>query len=84
MCACCCACPIPGVGIAPGLDHEALREQDGAFQHAMMRAIQRGRERPPKIGVYRDNRPIGQVPPIAASPLSSGVGSPAEAVAKVG
>jgi hypothetical protein len=65
-------------------DHEALREQDGAFQCAMMRATQRGRERPPRIGVYRDRRLIGPVTPIMASPHSSGVGSPADAMAEIG
>jgi hypothetical protein len=65
-------------------DHEALREQDGAFQRAMIRAIQRGRERPPKLGVYRDYRPIGQVTLITATPHSSGVGSPADAMTEIG
>jgi hypothetical protein len=58
--------------------------RDGAFQQAMMRAIQRGRERPPKMCVYRDRRLIGPVTLIVTSPYSSGAGSPADAMAEAG
>lgn len=49
------------------------REQDEHFQCAMHRAVRAGKERPPMIGVWRDDTPIGRVTdvPLGHSPMGS-------------
>jgi hypothetical protein len=49
---------------------------DLAFQHAMYRAIQRGLETPPMIGVSKNNTPLGAPCHYFPAPLYSGCSSP--------
>lgn len=62
----------------------AAIQQDLRFCEAMTRAVLKRRERPPRIGVYYDPRPLGAVTPIMPSPYSSGASSPADAMAEAG
>jgi hypothetical protein len=49
---------------------------DLAFQHAMHRAIQRGLEKPPMIGVSKNDTPLGAHCHYFPAPLYSGCSSP--------
>ncbi len=71
--------PDPPVGEAPAPDPEAqrLRRQDVAFQARMRRAITTGREHPPMIGVFKDDRPLAAPRLFAPVAHASGCGSPA-------
>jgi hypothetical protein len=53
------------------------KKVDLAFQHAMRRAIARGLEHPPMIGVYKDIRPLNAPQLFDPVPHSSGCTSPA-------
>jgi hypothetical protein len=55
----------------------SFRKADLAFQRAMHRAIKAGLEKPPMIGVYKDNRPLDVPKLFAPAPHSSGCTSPA-------
>jgi hypothetical protein len=50
---------------------------DRAFQRAMRRAIAAGREHPPMIGVFKDERPLEAPRRFEPVPRSSGCTSPA-------
>jgi ubiquitin len=56
---------------------QSFRKADLAFQRAMHRAIKAGLERPPMIGVYKDERPLDVPRLYAPAPHSSGCTSPA-------
>jgi len=53
------------------------QKSDIAFQHAMRCAIARGLERPPRIGVVRDHRPLKASRLFEPVPHASGCTSPA-------
>jgi hypothetical protein len=50
---------------------------DRAFQRAMRRAIAKGREQPPMIGVFKDERPLDAPRLLEPVPRCSGCTSPA-------
>jgi len=54
-----------------------LQKSDTAFQHAMRYAIARGLERPPRIGVVKDHRPLKAPRLFEPVPHSSACTSPA-------
>lgn len=56
---------------------QSYRKADLAFQKAMHRAIKAGLEKPPMIGIYKDDRPLDAPRLFAPSPHSSGCTSPA-------
>jgi hypothetical protein len=56
---------------------------DLAFQNAMYRAIKRGLEKPPMIGVYKDNTPLEFQRHYHRTPLHSGCSSPARDCAEL-
>jgi ubiquitin len=56
---------------------QSYRKADLAFQKAMHRAIKAGLEKPPMIGVYKDDRPLDAPRLFAPFPHSSGCTSPA-------
>jgi hypothetical protein len=53
------------------------RRSDAAFQRAMHRAVAEGRERPPRIGVFKDDRRLTAPRLYEPAPHSSGGTSPA-------
>jgi hypothetical protein len=55
----------------------SFRDQDIAFQRAMVRAIASGDESPPMIGVHKDRRPLNARIVFEPVPHSSGCTSPA-------
>jgi hypothetical protein len=55
----------------------SLQKSDLAFQHAMRRAIARGLECPPAIGVIKDHRPLTVPRLFEPVPHASGCTSPA-------
>jgi hypothetical protein len=55
----------------------SLQKSDLAFQHAMLCAIARGLEHPPRIGVVKDSRPLSAPRLFEPVPHSSGCTSPA-------
>jgi hypothetical protein len=57
---------------------------DLAFQNAMYRAIKRGLEKPPMIGVSKNTSPFEFHSHYVAAPLHSGCSSPAEDCAALG
>jgi hypothetical protein len=56
---------------------QSFRKADLAFQRAMHRAIKAGLEKPPMIGVYKDERPLDVPRLFAPAAHSSGCTSPA-------
>jgi hypothetical protein len=62
---------------------EAFHAADLAFQQAMQRAVAQGREHPPMIGVFKDNRPPDAPRLFEPVPHSSGCTSPALACAEL-
>jgi hypothetical protein len=56
---------------------QSFRKADLAFQRAMHRAIKAGLEKPPMIGIYKDDRPLDAPRMFAPTPVSSGCTSPA-------
>jgi hypothetical protein len=56
---------------------QSFRKADLAFQRAMHRAIKAGLEKPPMIGIYKDDRPLDAPRLFAPTPVSSGCSSPA-------
>jgi hypothetical protein len=56
---------------------QSCRKADLAFQRAMHRAIKAGLEKPPMIGIYKDDRPLDAPRLFAPTPVSSGCTSPA-------
>ena len=56
---------------------------DRAFQRAMRRAIAKGREHPPMIGVFKDERPLDAPRRFEPVPRSSGCTSPASMCAEL-
>ena len=56
---------------------QSARKADLAFQRAMHRAIKAGLEKPPMIGIYKDDRPLDAPRLFAPTPASSGCTSPA-------
>jgi hypothetical protein len=81
------AAATPAVAPAPGArplhrapapePGDACHRQDRAFTAAMMRAIARGWENPPMIGVFTDRRPLSAPRLFEPVPHSSGCTSPA-------
>lgn len=69
----------PPAGEAAARDHDAhrSRKQDLAFQARMRIAIAAGREHPPMVGVFKDDRPLDAPRLFAPVPHSSGCSSPA-------
>jgi hypothetical protein len=67
-------CETRGAGRAPA---RSRRRGDPAFQRAMRRAIAQGREQPPMIGVFKDDRPLDAPRLFEPVPHSSGCTSPA-------
>jgi hypothetical protein len=57
---------------------------DLAFQNAMYRAIKRGLEKPPMIGVSKNTTPLDFQGHYVPTPLHSGCSSPAEDCAELG
>jgi hypothetical protein len=53
------------------------RQQDIAFQRAMMKAALAGREKPPMIGVFKDSRPLDVPRLFVPVERTSGCTSPA-------
>jgi hypothetical protein len=65
-------------GDATAQDQASLfREQDIAFQRALVRAIAAGDENPPMVGVHKDPRPLNARMVFEPVPHSSGCTSPA-------
>jgi hypothetical protein len=56
---------------------KSRRKADLAFQRAMHRAIKAGLEKPPMIGIYKDDRPLDAPRLFTPAPVSSGCTSPA-------
>jgi hypothetical protein len=56
---------------------DAFHAADVAFQQAMRRAIALGREHPPMIGIFKDDRPLDAPRLFEPVPHSSGCTSPA-------
>jgi hypothetical protein len=56
---------------------QSFRKADLAFQRALHRAIKAGLEKPPMIGIYKDDRPLDAPRLFAPTPVSSGCTSPA-------
>jgi hypothetical protein len=56
---------------------QSCRKADLAFQRAMRRAIKAGLEKPPMIGIYKDDRPLDAPRLFTPAPVSSGCTSPA-------
>jgi hypothetical protein len=56
---------------------QSFRKADLAFQKAMHPAIKSGLEKPPMVGVYKDDRPLDAPRLFAPAPHSSGCTSPA-------
>ena len=56
---------------------QSCRKADLAFQRAMRRAIKAGLEKPPMIGIYKDDRPLDAPRLFAPTPVTSGCTSPA-------
>jgi hypothetical protein len=56
---------------------QSYRKADLAFQKAMRRAIKAGLEKPPMVGIYKDDRPLDAPRLFTPSPHSSGCTSPA-------
>jgi hypothetical protein len=61
----------------------SFRRGDRAFQRAMRRAIAKGREHPPMIGVFKDERPLDARRLFEPVPRSSGCTSPASMCAEL-
>ena len=55
----------------------SFRRTDIAFQRAMQRAVAKGREHPPMIGVFKDERPLEAPRLFEPAPHSSGCTSSA-------
>ena len=55
----------------------SFRRGDRAFQRAMLRAIAKGREHPPMIGIFKDGRPLDAPRLFEPVPRISGCTSPA-------
>jgi hypothetical protein len=54
----------------------SFRDQDIAFQRALMRAVASGDENPPMVGVHKDKRPVTARFVFEPVPCSSGCTSP--------